>query len=134
MAAVRLNVPGHHSQRGFSLLEVLVAFVIMSFSLAALSHAIGGSVRGFAAAEQSVKAALIADSLFARHDTVPATGLRETGTADQFTWYLTSEPIVVEVESPLWTLHRVTVELAWEERGEVRSLAMWSLRPELEAP
>lgn len=116
-------------QSGFSLLEVLVAFTIMAMSLAALYHAIGGSVRGFSEAERNVKAALLAESLLALHDVVPREGLHLGGAlGTQFYWRLTSVAESVDIESPAWELHRVNVEVSWEDKGQTRTLRLSSLR------
>lgn len=121
---------GARSRRGFSLLEVLVAFVIMATSLGALYSALGGSVRGFAAAEGGVRAALLAESLFALYEVVPEGGVDLSGSdGDRLQWRLMSEPFDVGVELPPWKLARLTAVVSWDDRGEVRSLSLWTLRP-----
>lgn len=53
-------------ERGFSLLEVLVSFVILALTLGVLLGAYGTSVRNAAVAEQHLRAATVAESLLAR--------------------------------------------------------------------
>lgn len=116
-------------QCGFSLLELLVAFSIMAMSLAALYHAVGTSVRGFSAAERHVKAALLAESLLALHDVVPAEGVQLTGTQGaDFAWALSSAPAQLSIEHPAWELHRVEVEVCWDDRGRARCFRLATLR------
>lgn len=117
------------SQGGFSLLEVLVAFVIMGMSLGVLYHAIGGSVRGFSASEGQTRAALIAESLLASHEVVPEQGIDLAGRHDErFSWRVYSEPFDASIESAPWELHRLHVEVFWGEGGSSR-IYLWSLRP-----
>lgn len=52
--------------QGFSLLEVLVSFVILALTLTVLLRAYGTSVRNAGLAEQHLRAATIAESLLAR--------------------------------------------------------------------
>lgn len=53
-------------ERGFSLLEVLVSFVILALTLTVLLRAYGTSVRNAGLAEQHLRAATVAESLLAR--------------------------------------------------------------------
>ncbi|MGQ0658440.1 MAG: type IV pilus modification PilV family protein [Chromatiales bacterium] len=50
---------------GFSLIEVLVAFVILALALATLSSAFGNGLRGMRAAEQRLRAVTVAENLLA---------------------------------------------------------------------
>lgn len=65
--------------RGFSLLEVLVAFVIMALALGVLYQTLGGSVRASGRADLAVRAALVAESVLALHESVPPQGIHASG-------------------------------------------------------
>ncbi|MCI0428959.1 MAG: prepilin-type N-terminal cleavage/methylation domain-containing protein [Rhodospirillales bacterium] len=73
--------------RGFTLLEVLVAFVILALALAALVQTFGSGMRGVAASERHVMAALAARSLLERvgHD-IPLESGEVSGEDGAFTW------------------------------------------------
>src|SRR5205085_6726671 len=74
MARVRHCAP--RRQRGFSLLEVLVAFVIVSLVAVALFGMFGGALRNGSSAEEWTRALLVAESRLATASTV--TPLRES--------------------------------------------------------
>jgi general secretion pathway protein I len=120
------------SQGGFSLLEILVAFAIMALALGVLYHALGTSVRAAAEADRHTRAVLVAESLLAPHDSIPAAGLSREGiTPDGFSWRVASEPYPVASESqPPWLLQRVSVQVRWADRGRERDFRLVSLRPE----
>tara|TARA_R110002049_G_scaffold17416_24_gene67835 strand:+ start:70 stop:465 length:396 start_codon:yes stop_codon:yes gene_type:complete len=122
-------------QGGFSILEVLIAFVIMAMSMAALYHAIGGSVRGFAASDDRVRAALVADSLFEMFESLPEQGVDVSGEqGERYRWRVYSEPFEVPFESPRWLLQQLHVEVRWGSGEDDRVVRLWSLRPVREEP
>lgn len=117
-------------QTGFSLLEVLVAFVIMALALGALYQALGGSLRGVAAAGDSTRAVLLAQSLLNLYDQVPPDGLAEAGdTPDGLAWDLRSAPFPVAIENPHWELHEVVARVRWRDGGREREFALHTLLP-----
>lgn len=122
-------------QHGFSLLEVLVALVIMAMSLSVLYQTLGGSVRGVTVSDERTRASLIAESLFSMYEVVPPEGVNVSGVSDgRFAWSVVSEPSAVQVETPAWELHRLTVEVASLGSDRERVLRLWTLRPVRQQP
>ena len=70
-----MSVTALRRQGGFSLLELLVAFVIMAFSLGMLYQAAGGTVRSLGDTEQQLRASMLAQSVLNSRDSVPGNRL-----------------------------------------------------------
>lgn len=124
--------PTHaQAQRGFSLIEVLVAFSIMGLSLGALYDVLGGSVRAVAQAERHTRAVLIAESVLARFDSIPPEGLDDAGASGEFSWQIQSVPVApLEGRPDAWTLHQVVVDVQWDDGGG--GVQLFSIRPEVD--
>ena len=129
------------SNRGFSLLEVLVAFVILSLVATALFRLFGASLANVSAADDYSRALLVAESVLA--ETAAAKPLREgarTGSADdgRIGWTARVVPwsapgIEPEVEraSEAMTirLFRVSVDVTFPSpNGGQRSIALATTR------
>ena len=119
------------AQRGFSLLELLVAFVIMAMSLAVLYRASGGTVTTALAVERQGQAAVLASSLLNSHDVVPAEGLQASGQRAGMAWTLRSAPYAGNPAEPgAVLLHQVWVRLTWDDGGREGVLELTTLRPQ----
>ncbi len=83
---------------GFTLLEVLVAFVILAMSLGAILQIFGNGARGIAASREYADAVLLArtliDDLAAEAQIEPGT---RTGVKEPFQWEVTISPYDVAV-------------------------------------
>ena len=119
-------------QRGFSLLELLVAFVIMAFSLAMLYQASGGTVRTLGETELHQRAALLAQSLLNSREGVPEAGWNEGGESGGLAWQVRSAPFPTTVtDSRAAALHQISVQVAWTDRRGPRQLELSTLLPQL---
>ncbi len=137
----RLRRLGPGSARGFSLLEVLVAFVILALVTTALFRLFSGSLANAAAADDYSRAVLVAESVLT--ETAAAKPLREVtrnGTADdgRYAWTASVAPwtppgVEPEVESasealPI-RLYRVTVDVTFPSpAGGQRTYALATTR------
>jgi general secretion pathway protein I len=102
-------------QHGFSLLEILVAFVILAFSLAAIYQSAGGSVNAAIADEQRSYALLLAQSVLNNYQGVPPGGLEKSGQLENgYSWRFTA---VKREDDPdvklIWPLYNVSVVVSW---------------------
>src|SRR6056297_2038575 len=86
--------PERDAQRGFSLLEMVVAMAILGLALGALYQASSAATRNVRTDERYAYAAELARSLVADSAIVPAEGLRNQGeTGSGFRWELRAEPL-----------------------------------------
>jgi general secretion pathway protein I len=128
-------------QRGFSLLEVLVAFVILALVGTVLSQLYSASLRNAGAADEWSRAELVAQSqLAAAAAVVPLKAGSNSGSEDEgrITWTTRVEPYVPNDISPELAgstaqlpteLLRVSVDVSFPgERGNDRRIAMSTVK------
>ncbi|QNP50471.1 prepilin-type N-terminal cleavage/methylation domain-containing protein [Diaphorobacter aerolatus] len=128
---MRGRVPSRRRVRGFSLLELLVAFAIMAISLGVLYRATGSSVRTVGDLDLRQQATSIAESTISRVDAVPTAGLNESGAVGDIAWSLQTQPYDSGNSAPQAPkLHELVVSVRWMDRGEPREMILRTLRPE----
>ena len=122
-------------QGGFSLLELLVAFVIMAFSLGMLYQASGGTVRSLGDTEQHLRATVLAQSVLNSRDSVPEAGWNESGESAGLAWRVSSSAFQTDVNSPQAPpLQQVQIVIAWNDRRGPRQLELNTLLPQARPP
>jgi general secretion pathway protein I len=141
-----------HRQRGFSLLEVVLAFVLLAVSLGILTAILGGGLAQVRQAGDASEASLHAQSLLAELGTLePIAPGQSTGTfaGGRYRWQLDISEI--EDPAPLPTpalpvsadgpeslsaprLYRVRLRVGWGEDEFARELAFTTLKARLPDP
>jgi general secretion pathway protein I len=110
---------GPRGEHGFTLMETLVAFVILSLAMVALFRAVSDTAAGFGKIERHAAALEIAQSLLEAAGADQALAARnEAGTAVAFRWQRHIRPYrPPDGRSTSPAAFWVTVEVAWPERG-----------------
>ncbi|MDO5086172.1 MAG: prepilin-type N-terminal cleavage/methylation domain-containing protein [Comamonadaceae bacterium] len=118
--------------RGFSLLEILVAFAIMALALGMLYRVMGSNARHTAGLAERERAVLLAESLLAAHELVPAEGIRDDGESAGYVWQVRSVPrdTPASADPRAAKLHEVQVQVQWQDGERTRQFALTTLRPE----
>lgn len=121
---------------GFSLLEVVVAFAIMTLSLTVVFGIYSTAFRSSASAERYRLAAQIADSTLREQSVLGAAGAAgAAGTVDDlYTWRTQIRPLAWrdardDRTHPL-TPYELTVTVSWEDAGHSRAVSLTTVRLE----
>jgi len=114
---------------GFTLLEVLVAFAILSLTVVVAVQGFAQGLRLLKLSGDHQQAALLADQKV-REITLPKEG-RESGTEGDFAWERVVTPVPapdleVPGQAPRWHVYSITVNVAWGEQK--RAVSVTTLR------
>ncbi len=123
----------HHSQSGFSLLEVLVAFSILALALGVLLQSFSTGTRGVTQSGLYSRATLLAESIFAQvgRDEELFEGEHSGEFDDFFRWRVALIPYESEDLDPRKLSLEpvaVTVEVEWDEGDRTPRIALTGLR------
>ena len=131
--------PGHNASRGFTLLEVMLAFVIFALSFATVLEIMAGSMRSVRRASDDTEVALFAQSIIDLVGTeIPVEEGAYSGTGmDRFQWqleiylYEVSEEGVRTQELAEMSgieLYKVDLFIDWETGRRQRNLHFNTIR------
>lgn len=120
------------AERGFTLVEVLIATAIFSFSIGALFAVYANVVVASAAAKERATARLHLQSLLAEIGvTHPLTQQEQSGRfGDGYSWRVAIEPYGTSAErvaAPV-AAWNVTASVEWTSRGKARALSLSTVR------
>jgi general secretion pathway protein I len=133
---MRPSVGARTQDKGFTLLEVLVALVVLATTVVAVLQLFGGGLRLARAAGDHADAALLASAKLADLEPGPLTEGSTEGTDGPYRWTrrVTLDPALLPVEpdtpeAMLIRLARVTVEVQWGQgrRFELATLRVWRI-------
>lgn len=123
---------GHRRSRGFSLLEVVVAFAIAALALTMLYQVMGNNARQAGGLSQSERAMMLAESLLASCASVPPQGIDASDQSAGYQWHLRSQPYPTPADNTLQAphLHEVQASVQWLDGDAPRAFELTTLRPE----
>jgi len=105
---------------GFTLLEVLVAFLILSAALVAANQSLSYSLRSFASARMSRAADRVAEEVFAERLSLPRNSGEQSGVAaDGLKWTLKLDPLALKDGSTEVLAEKLTVDVAAPTDGRI---------------
>lgn len=127
-----MNKTAARGNDGFTLIEVLVALVILGISLATLLHIFSESLNRARLSQTEMAASALAQSLLAgAGHTLPLRAGDTTGELPNgFTWRLHIEPYGSEDDRKSWQMGAVSISasVAWNDGGRKHSMTLTTLR------
>ena len=124
------------STRGFSLIEMLVALVVLSLSLSVLYQAAMGATRNVRVASEYTDAVMLAESMLAEHSYVTEENFALAGRYAQYDWRVSTWPALVEdgLDPELRAvtpraLQYLEVVVSWPGRTAPRNLNLLTVVP-----
>ncbi len=118
-------------QRGFSLLELLVAFAILAMSLGLIYKGMGASARQVGDMTHHQQASMLAESLLASRNSVTDQGWNESGEHAPFSWQVSSQLHTSEINAPgMVLLHQINIVISWFDGVKPRQLEIQTLLPQ----
>jgi len=121
-----------HRQRGFSLLEILVALAIAAMALGMIYEVMGNDTRQAGDLGQRERALTLAQSLLAAYTVVPPQDVHDSGDSAGYAWRIDSVPYPTAVNSTspqAVHLHELRAAVSWDDQGE-HDIELRTLRPE----
>lgn len=135
-AMLRHRIPNRRRQRGYSLIEIVAAFVVLALGMSLAMQSVAGSVRQARIAAERTEAALLAQSLLdaAGVGERLQEGETEGNWDDRYDWTLRVEPLLLEefdqgggISSVPAELMRLELDVRWGQDGR-RSARFVTLR------
>ena len=120
---------------GFSLLEMLVALVILSLSLGSLYQRATSAIRNVSVADQYTRATMLAESMLASASDLGSEKVSVSGTFDIYRWQTTAwpaeNPLALGNEAPVQgaPLHYVRVTVSWPGGQSDRKVSLLTVVP-----
>jgi general secretion pathway protein I len=133
----RTKGPGSRAQRGYTLIEIVVAFAILALGLTMLLGTLSGATRQVRQAGEAGRAGLHAQSLLAEFAELPQPGARAGELEDgRYRWRLLVEPWTdpaprsgpLRIDPAAGRLLRLQLEVEWGEGGPAQRVQASSLR------
>jgi general secretion pathway protein I len=110
--------------RGFTLLEVLIAIVVLALSLSALMQSHSAGLRGIGVLDDHLQARLLAQSVMAElgSDRALRPGTLRGG-FDKFAWTLSIAPLedlqAARSSAGAWTLYKLVLQVSWPRHRQI---------------
>ena len=130
----------NHRQKGFSLIELLVAFSIMALSLGFIYKAMGSGARNAGELASHQQVTMLAESILATRDAVTDQGWQEVGRFAPYDWTVSSQPFLPTANalSPSLNsnnptavpLHQIQLTIVWQDGSVQRQFETKTLLPQ----
>ncbi len=129
-----MRLQGPHHTRGFSLIEVLVSFVLLSLALTVILQIFSGALRGAAASERYAAAMVVANNRIAMLRQGPEIQPGTTAGVDGiYLWQLEITPSPLESTASAssagpYQLLDVNLRVRWQQGGRTPQITLHTLR------